>query len=205
MINKIMEIKNYISEGKDPNEWRGCLMLSFPDDLSNAIQAWGQAKIPQDQLTKDGLEKYSHCTILYGFSQITRFDEVKTFLESSFNLTDKSKLKVKLGEVKRFSCPEYDVIYIAVEDCMTLHQMHFSLKDKFQVKTSYATYNPHATIAYVKKGACTELDGCKLFDGLEVECNQITYSTGPSENRTKVEINYESFKERLRPSKDIPL
>lgn len=200
-----MRFVNYISESASPKEWRGCLMLSFPEEISKAIQAWGKAKIPEDVLTNDGLETYSHCTILYGFSQITRFDEVKSFLESSFNLTDKSKLKVKLGEVKRFSCPDYDVIYIAVENCMTLHQMHFSLKDKFHVKTSYATYNPHATIAYVQKGACAELDGCKLFDGLEVECNQITYSTGPSENRTKVEINYESFKERLRPSKAIPL
>jgi len=200
-----MNFVNYISEAKDPSEWRGCLMLSFPEDLGDAIQAWGKSKIPESALTNDGFEKYAHCTILYGFSQITRFNEVKEYLESSFGLTDKSKLKVKLGEVKRFKCPEYDVLYIAVEDCMNLHQMHFSLKDKFHVKTSYATYNPHATIAYVQKGACPELDGCKLFDGLEVECNQITYSTGPSAERTRAEINYESFKQRIRPSKAIPL
>jgi 2'-5' RNA ligase len=200
-----MKYVNYLSEGKDPKEWRGCLMLSFPEEISNAIQAWGKSKISDDVLTDSGRETYTHCTILYGFSQVTRFSDVQAYLENSLGLTDKKKLKVTLGEVKRFSCPDYDVIHIAVENCMPLYEMHFALKDKFHVKTSYATYNPHATIAYVKKGACAELDGVKLFAGLEIACDQITYSTGPSEERTRTEINYESFKERLRPSKAIPL
>lgn len=205
MINKIMEIKNYISEGKDPSDWRGCLMLSFPKDISEAIQAWGDRKIPSDVLVGNGREKYSHCTVLYGFSQGIAFADVKDFLEKGCNLTDKSRLRVKLGEVRRFECPEFDVLHIAVEDCMPLHNLHFALKEKFHVKTSYATYNPHATVAYVQKGACKELDGCKLFVGIEVACNQLTYSTGPSENRGKQEINYESFQERLGRSSKTEL
>ena len=200
-----MRITNYISENKDPSEWKGCLMLSFPKDIANAIQAWGSAKIPDDVLTGSGREKYSHCTVLYGFSQSTAFADVQDFLVKDQGLVDKSKLKVKLGKVCRFECPDFDVLHIEVEECLKLHQLHFALKDRFEVKTSYPTYRPHATIAYVKKGACKELDGAKLFVGVEAACDQLTYSTGPSSSRSRAEINYESFQERYGRSQKAQL
>ena len=192
-----MEYKLYLSEAKDPQDWRGCLMATVPDDIANAIKTWGKKKISEDSLTNSGFENYIHCTVLYGFSQQIKFEQVKQFLQSSLQLTDKSDIVFTLGKVSRFECPEYDVLKIEVKDCMKLFQAHMSLKKKFHVKTSYATYNPHATIAYVKKGSHPEHDGADLFDGIEVQCKQLTYSTGPEETRTRDQLNYESFKQQL--------
>lgn len=200
-----MQVINNLNEAASSADLRGCLMLSLPDDISNAIKAWGSNKISKEELTYSGFENYIHCTVLYGFSQATKFEKVKAFLEDECELTNTKKLNISLGEVKRFSCEDFDVIHVAVENCMPLYKLHFALKDKFQVTTSYPTYNPHVTIAYVKKGACAELDGSKLFMNINVLCDQITYSTGPPEKRTRKEINYESFKERIRSSKTLSI
>jgi 2'-5' RNA ligase len=178
-------------------------MLSLPDDISNAIQSFGKSKISSNEIANDGVETYTHCTILYGFPQSVKFDDVKDYLVNSLGLDISKKLKISLGEIKRFECPEYDVIYIDVQNCFRLHEIHFALKDKFNVVTTYPVYNPHVTISYVKKGSCKHLDGITLFYDIEVECNQITFSTGGSEQRIRQEINYESFKEKFRNNQKV--
>jgi hypothetical protein len=180
-----MEVRNYISESKGPSDWKGCLMLSMPSDVSRMVAAWSENNIPEDMLAGDGREAYCHCTVLYGFPQHVTFDEVNEFVMTDF--TDESLLGIQLGPIKRFPAnenrPESDVLVIEVKSALSLSKLHYALKDKFGVKTNYPTYNPHVTIAYVKPGSLTELDGSEVFDEFEAYCKAMTYSMGPSENR----------------------
>jgi 2'-5' RNA ligase len=194
-----MEFRHTLIEAAS-SDWCGCLMLSLPKDVSEYIQRWGKTHIRDESLANNGRETYSHVSILYGFSQSTKFESVSEFLKRNFSLDVDSVVDICLGEIKRFDCPEYDVIYVDVQRSFLLHQMHHALKDFFLVKTSYPTYNPHVTVAYVQKGAHSELDGEKVFCDLNLECKEMTYSYGPREDRTVKKLTYESFSQQARYS-----
>lgn len=196
-----MIIKEYISESKS-SDWRGCLMLSMPGLLTNAISMWSQRNILADDLAEDGREEYSHCTVLYGFPQSVTFEEVSSYVTNECSISPGSVISVELGIVKRFKAdanrPNSDVLVIEVKPGMILNQLHYALKDKFQVVSAYPVYNPHVTIAYVKPGACPELDGNVTFDSFDAMCKDMTYSRGPSENRERKTISYEDFSKTTR-------
>jgi 2'-5' RNA ligase len=195
-----MEVRNYISESKGETDWRGCLMLSMPSDVTRMITAWSENNISDDDLAGDGREKYCHCTVLYGFPQSTKFEEVEA--EAMDGLDHSTLIDIVLGPIKRFPAsenrPESDVLVIEVKGAGQLAPLHERLKTKFNVKTNFPTYNPHVTIAYVKPGSLTELDGTTVFDDYEAHCKAMTYSTGPSDNRNRRTVTFEEFSTETR-------
>lgn len=197
-----MEVRNYISESKG-SDWRGCLMLSMPSDLSRMVAAWSENNIPADQLADDGRETYCHCTVLYGFPQHVKFEDVVEAVMPTFSID--STIPIQLGPIKRFVANEHrpssDVIVIEVKHSEILSRLHYALKDKFGVKTNFPTYNPHVTIAYVKPGALPELDGYRVFDEYEVFCKAMTYSTGPGNDCFRRTVTFEQFATEIRVRK----
>lgn len=187
-----MKILSYITESK-ASDWRGCLMLSAPSEIADMIKSWANNEIPEAALAKDGYESYVHCTILYGFPQFVTPEEVDKFVSYEFGLTPDSMIGFQLGNIKRFTGnPEYDVLVIEVDQGLTIRQMHYALKDKFNVRTDYPTYNPHVTLAYVKPGSLPHLDGNSTFKGYDVICKSMTYSRGPSDSRKVTTLKNDS-------------
>ena len=186
----MIKFTNYISEVSNI-DWRGCLMLTMPDEISRLISAWSDSHIDKKFLAGDGRESYSHCTVLYGFDQDTNIDTVENQLNSY------SPIDLSLGCVKRFPAsehrPDSDCIVIEVNASKQLRDLHTNLKDIFSVKTTFPTYNPHITIAYIKPGSLQHLDGDVSFDGFNVKSNEMTYSTGSSENRSRKALTFEEF------------
>lgn len=192
-----MEINNKILNEEVSADWRGCLMLSMPPWFSGAIQSFGRSQIEESNFTKDGLETYSHCTILYGFSKSIPFEAVKEyFLKKYVDLID-DKITIRLGKINRFQNEEFDVIKIEV-DSEILTSLHEDFKSKFSVTTKFPDYNPHITIAYIKPNSVTHLDDSSLYEGLTIECDEITYSYGPDVERVRKKITYEEFKEKIQ-------
>lgn len=192
-----MIITQYISESKKL-DWKGCLMLSMPGDIARMVGAFSRSRIADVDLADDGREDYCHCTILYGFGQGEEFDDISDVVKQHSSLT------LKLGKIKRFVAnehrPDSDCIVIEVEASPELRDLHVELKDIFKVTTNYPTYNPHVTIAYVKPGSLTELDGDETFADLEVSCDKMTYSTGNSENRSRKKLTFEEFQNKSQGS-----
>lgn len=186
----MITLSHYISESKS-GTWLGCLMLSMPGDIATLIQAFGKSRIHEGQLADDGFETYSHCTVLYGFSQGTNVAEVESFLKGY------DKIPIMLGNIKRFKAndnrPDSDVLVIDVEG-LALRKLNADLKDNFDVVSTYPTYNPHVTIAYVKPGAYLNLDRSPIFNGIKCVCDKMTYSSGPSENRDITNMTFEQFR-----------
>ena len=189
-----MEVRNYISESKG-TDWKGCLMLSMPSDVARMVTAWSKNNIPDDALAGDGREDYCHCTILYGFPQHVEFEDVER--ASMTGYTPESMLGVVLGKIKRFAAndrrPDSDVLVIEVKPNEQLTALHTDLKSRFNVKLDYPNYNPHITIAYVKPGMLTDLDGSTVFDDFEAYSRTMTYSTGPSDHRSRRTVTFENF------------
>jgi 2'-5' RNA ligase len=175
-------------------DWRGCLMLSMPAGITALVDAYSQTNIPDRILASSGREDYCHCTILYGFSQETDFEEVKDFVLSQ-NL---ATLTLGLDKVKRFKAdsnrPDSDVLVIEVKPSPAMIKLNSDLTTKFEVQSFYKTYNPHVTVAYIKPGRLTSLDGDTYFKNMHVISDDMVYSLGSSDNRIRHNISFNEFR-----------
>lgn len=146
-INELLR-EALLRELKQKSYSYGCIMLYFKVDSS-----WWkkiQNLIDDEDIDRvngvNGREKYkdAHVTILYGLHKTIDEDELKKVVE---------ELSVKQIEVKkigRFKGDTNDVLKFEV-DYSFLHKNNKILK-KFPHTSTFPTYKPHMTIAYLKKG-----------------------------------------------------
>jgi len=155
---------------------RGCLML----DLSKKISNWKDiTKIidPNDiyiDSTDDyGIENHPHITILYGFLPSIMGEDVKEFLS---DMTQNVKFSLSGigvfpgGEKKAFDVVKFDIIS---PDLQTLHERCKQIPNK----ETFPDYNPHMTIAYVKKETGKKYVK-KFQEPMEMDGNAFMYSVG---------------------------
>lgn len=160
----------------------GCLMAMLPA-LDSVLPNWAADNIPSETLTGDGIEMEPHCTVLYGFD--LDFDSIA--LEKL--LQEYGELKLKLGKLSRFECPEYDVLKFSVvsSDIKTLNRKlnkHYSQ----QITPSQHKFNPHVTVAYVKKGSNKQLNASDL-EGNTFTIGQLLYSLPDEEGRRVIDLS----------------
>lgn len=92
-----------------------------------------------------GLEDKPHITIKFGLE----FDEPDEVIQS---LKGEKGGKVKLDEIKIFDDNDkYDVLVVKCKS-EALNRLHKKLTDDLEIEDKYPEYQPHITIAYLKKG-----------------------------------------------------
>lgn len=146
-----------------------CLMLSFPKEIASKIIDYGKDKIKDNLLVGDGREDDIHVTVLYGLHD----EDSDKARESVSKYTG---CKLTLGNIDKFETGEdEDVIFVSV-DSQDLHSMNKDVR-KLPFTNKYDDYHPHVTIAYVKRGSCDHLLGDDIFNGIEVESNDLVFSS----------------------------
>ncbi len=167
---------------------RGCLMIHVPKEQADFIQDWGRIQIPDDVLYTDekgeyGREADTHITVKWGIL-MKKPDEVLT------NVVGSTKVfPVRLGRVSLFDTnPDYDVVKIEVESPW-LRALNARIRGTVPNEETHPSYNPHCTIAYVKKGSCDQLVGKPVF-GVDGSPNSTFYVQelmykGPGEDGDK--------------------
>jgi len=119
----------------------GCLMLSVDNSTLPKID------IEENDLTGDGLEIYSHATVLYGFvdDKIVVQDVLDKVAETM------GPIEIDVKGISIFENEKYDVVKYDVESAqLTALNKHFS--DNFENENKFPNYHAHITIAYVKPG-----------------------------------------------------
>lgn len=173
------------------SDWKGCLMLSIPEGMSEVIRNFSFNNFKSEDLVDDGIEEDVHCTVAYGFPQDADLEKVKKVIaefDTSFNLT--------CDGISRFECDGYDVMNIDVI-CSELSDLNIRLSDIFDISSEFGVYIPHITLAYVKKGTYKKLEKkSTIFSDVNITCNEMIYSKGDSENRERQILKYENFCER---------
>lgn len=152
-----------------------CIMADMPqkDDILEFIK-----KIPNECVYEEVGENYGkeanpHVTVMYGLSPIEE-NRVKELL----NKVPK-KIVAELGKISKFSNADapYDVLKIEVKS-PHLNKIHEMIRKNFDNNYKWPQYNPHVTLAYVKKGTCNEYVGNKTFEGMKVMFETFMYSNG---------------------------
>jgi hypothetical protein len=157
-----------------------CLMVDIPEPFSSYITRWSKISIKEDDLYYDtdsyisGFETEPHVTIKYG---IEDYDHACVD-----HVTSRYKnVRLILGKVNKFESGDYDVLYLEVlsDD---LINMNSEISDTVECVDTFPEYVPHCTIAYVKKGSCDDLLGKDFFNGFEIYCDKLSFSSLTGEN-----------------------
>lgn len=125
----------YVKAELEIPNWNKVLEIIDPEDLVLDSGDGGYAKNP-------------HVTILYGFHENVDQDDMKQTLEDE--AANFISTEVKIGKISLFENSEFDVVKMEVDsdECFLLNDM----LSKFPHDKLHDGYNPHLTIAYVKKG-----------------------------------------------------
>ena len=110
-----------------------------------------QKKIPSRELYTEednedyGLEKQSHVTLVPCLDNDIDIDKMKSYLKPI------NEYDIVLTDISKFECEKFDVLKCAVKS-KALKDTNKEIVDKFETHSEYKDYNPHMTIAYMKKG-----------------------------------------------------
>jgi len=182
--------KTGVSEIKDrsdePSDYKfSSTQVNLPKEIADQIIAFGK-RIPDTDLADDGRETEPHITVKYGLH-----GSDPKFVQDA--LAGERPATVKFGKVSLFENDEFDVVKIDV-DSPDLHQLNKKVAESQPVTDTFPTYQPHATIAYVKKGKGAKYVGDTFLEGKTATLDSVTFS---GRDGDKVEIPLESDDDRI--------
>jgi phage gp29-like protein len=132
-----------------------------------------------------GYEDTPHITALYGVHALPNAcKKVETLLSSSA----KQELEVQLTAISVFEQKDkdYEVLKFEVTS-PALVALHEALKTELKHTLQYDTYQPHATIAFIKKGRAKKYTTAKIEPLAKLALNEAIYSDGRG-NKTLIKF-----------------
>lgn len=165
----------YLSHG---GERYGALMAEIPDPLASACLAFA-ATIPDEHLTEAGREAHPHVTVRWGFESVDPnpvFDAVGKLGSLSF----------QPGELRVFENDGADVLYVSCADPHKWHSWHRATEG-CPCESSDHPYEPHITLAFLKKGKGEKYAGKRVLAGSAVPVSEVVYS-GPDGRDSRMTV-----------------
>ena len=207
-INIKEEFMNYnsIQEQKDKKvnhkyEY-GALMLSFdiPKWNDKVLSLIEKEDIYDNEEKEYGLEFEPHISLLFGFHDEVKLNDLKNTVNKI--LKNKDNIKVKLTKISHFSGEEYDVVKFDVDSDL-LHEINKELV-KYPHTSNFPDYKPHMTISYIKKGKGKKYDR-KLKNHAILKGTKMVYSHSNGKKDSWSLDDKEIIKEQFDASKMIPI
>lgn len=159
------------------------LQINVPDNIKNVILQWSKENIKDEYLTDDGRELDTHITVLYGIDDEDD-NNVKKLLNGK-NI----KINIKFGKITKFKNNEnFDVIKLSIFS-KALHKLHHFIENNIDASgNKFDVYQPHCTLAYVKKNSCDHLLNQELnLESFNV--NNLTFSHKDNVKFTEIILN----------------
>lgn len=152
----------------------GSTQLDLTGQVAEDVTEFAKS-LPENILVKEeadgGRETEPHITVLYGLDT-TNEAQVRGLVQEA------KPIEVELGEVSQFDTNEdYDVLKVDVVSDQ-LSELNAKL-DKVLATPgkTFDEYQPHVTIAYVKKGEGQKYVGDTRFKGQKITLDNLTFST----------------------------
>ena len=145
----------------------------LPQDFCSELMEWGKKNIGDDLLSgikNKGREGSPHVTLATGIID----EEPGKALEI---LSSVAPFEIELGDVSTFDKRDkgYDVVKLEVASPV-LHSLNSDILQSLEVQDPIKPYSPHATIAYVRPGACDKIVGNDSFSGKKLPIDSVVYS-----------------------------
>lgn len=150
----LLEFKKFILFSEDTHEFSS-VQINVPFELKKHILLWNKENIQNKDLYHSdhgghGRETTPHITILYGIHS-QNDTEIKKLLKNIHSF------EIKIGKISKFTNnKDFDVVKFEIHS-EKLHELHKKLKLNINNTQSHKEYNPHLTLAYVKKNHCQNL------------------------------------------------
>ncbi len=182
---KKIQYRDFFTEAKAPTEPH-CVMVNLPNgaersSILNFISSIPEEHIYNDSTNDYGRETIPHITILYGILPQSE-QKAKQILSKI-----PKGLSATLGKISKFANGDkpYDVLKIEVSS-PTLTKLHNFLRKHCDNNWEWPSYNPHLTLAYVKKGTCDEYVGDSRFSGKSFVFDSFVYNNGVSGHKEPI-------------------
>lgn len=155
----------------------GSTQFDLPEDVAGIIRSFGQTDISDSDLFVDraqgieGRESDIHVTVLYGLGKNVTPSGV-TDIVAGFG-----PVSLVLDETSLFTnAPDYDVLKIDVASSALL-LLHNRLREQLGAPGNrFPHYQPHITIAYLKKGRGHHYLTGRYFKGMQVKVSTLQFS-----------------------------
>lgn len=141
--------------------------VNLPPAARKAIFGMGR-RIPDHHLADHGREDNPHVTVKYGL-HTSRASDVHPVL------TDEPPVDLRFGKTSLFETPDYDVVKIDIHS-PDLHRLNGKISKALKVTDTHPTYQPHATVAYVKSGLGKHYVGKNPLTGTSVTADKVTFT-----------------------------
>ena len=141
--------------------------------------------IPEDELyyqddnkDKYGCEKNTHITIVPCLDNKADIEKIKKLIDPL------THYKVLLTNISKFECQDYDVLKASAKS-MILTDTNRRVCDEFDTFSEHDDYDPHVTIAYMKKGMADKYLQQMLSPLVVLEPKNFHYSWYDENNEEK--------------------
>ena len=171
-----MKVKKYIQFIKESTSYDyGCVMVEVKVSNWNEITSI----INKDDLYEVEGENYGiqdnpHLTLLYGLKSNITKEQVEQVLQKAI---DGDKIIIEIENIGLFENDNFDVVKFNIKKTEQLQKLFDSLSE-LPNENTFPDYNPHMTIAYVKKGLGKKYT--KTYSH-KVSSNDICYSMANGE------------------------
>lgn len=171
-----MKVKKYIQFIKESTSYDyGCVMVEVPVSNWNEITSI----INKDDLYEVegenyGIQENPHLTLLYGLKSNITKEQVEQVLQKAI---DGDKIIIEIENIGLFENDNFDVVKFNIKKTEQLQKLFDSLSE-LPNENTFPDYNPHMTIAYVKKGLGKKYT--KTYSH-KVSSNDICYSMANGE------------------------
>jgi 2'-5' RNA ligase len=127
-----------------------------------------------------GIEAEPHVTVKWGI-HTEDHDEFKNAVGE-----EAEGGEVELTNVSIFDNDDYDVLKVEVKSD-ALSKLNKSISDNLECTDTHPTYNPHVTLAYLKKGRGKKYKDSEHFKGVTFNFNELHFQDA-KEEKSKINL-----------------
>lgn len=130
-----------------------------------------------------GLETDPHVTVLYGLHEEVHEDLVCRMCQAF-----EGPVEAEITGLSTFDTEDYDVLKFDVES-EKLRSLNKAFKN-FPYTTEYEDYNPHMTVAYLKKGVAGKYDGIEDHVPKKLQFPRFKFTPAGEEDSLRLPIHH---------------
>jgi hypothetical protein len=165
----MIKLKTLLIEGRYDY---GCIMAQIDPEQSRKILDFNYHIVSEDMIYQEGndygREDDPHITIKYGLTEHYTQAQIQEMIKNI------KPFEVMIGRLDVFENEKFDVIKFNV-DGKGLRQLR-EIFDRLPNEDKYPKYNPHMTLAYVKKGLSEKFRKKSIRKVAKVMCDTVIYS-----------------------------